>query len=231
MNKIIEYQKLDIELNRLKKSSLKSEDRNNLSKLKSYIVEYQGKGIQLENDAQGLIDEYSKLKSQYEANGKKVQKLLDTDINNITLDEVDGYFSTLNNLSNELFMLERNIDIIITKINNSLKNFDTTKKNIIKAKEKFKECKEKCEKDAQSVAPKIQEIEDKMASLESTIDTALLSKYKTIKNDKIFPVFVENNNGHCNGCMVEIPTSKLNKLKAEGTIVCEQCHRVIYNKK
>ena len=230
MKKIIEYQKLDLELNKLKRSSLKNEDRNNLTKLKGYIVEYQGKGIQLENDAKALLEEYTKLKSQYEANGKKVQKLLDTDISSITLEEIDNYFSTLNSLSNELFMLERNIDIIITKINTSLKNFDTTKKNIIKAKEKFKECKEKCEKDTLAVAPKIKAIEEKMKVLESEIDAGLLAKYKTIKNDKIFPVFVENNDGHCNGCMVEIPTSKLNKLKNDGTIVCEQCHRIIFNK-
>ncbi|MGN0961765.1 MAG: C4-type zinc ribbon domain-containing protein, partial [Christensenellales bacterium] len=37
-------------------------------------------------------------------------------------------------------------------------------------------------------------------------------------------------NGHCSGCRVEIPTAKINKLKAEGTIICEQCHRIIYNK-
>ena len=51
---------------------------------------------------------------------------------------------------------------------------------------------------------------------------------KTMKNDKIFPVFVSLKEGHCAGCMVEIPTSKINKLKSNGTIVCEQCHRIIY---
>ena len=44
------------------------------------------------------------------------------------------------------------------------------------------------------------------------------------------PVFVMINNGHCGGCRVEIPTSKLNTLKKDGKIICEQCHRIIYTK-
>ena len=73
-------------------------------------------------------------------------------------------------------------------------------------------------------------VEAKMSSLEKEIDEDLMSKYKTLKSDKIFPVFVGFNDGHCSGCRVEIPTSKVNKLKTDGTIVCEQCHRIIYNK-
>ena len=80
------------------------------------------------------------------------------------------------------------------------------------------------------IAEKIQEIENKMKSLEKDLNPELFAKYKAIKNDKIFPVFVSFANGNCSGCRVEIPTSKINKLKSEGSIVCEQCHRIIYYK-
>jgi predicted nucleic acid-binding Zn-ribbon protein len=69
-----------------------------------------------------------------------------------------------------------------------------------------------------------------MKSLEKDLNPELFAKYKAIKNDKIFPVFVSFANGNCSGCRVEIPTSKINKLKSEGSIVCEQCHRIIYYK-
>ena len=64
MKKMLEYQKLDMELNKLKKSSLNSSDRANLEKLKGIIVEYHNKGFQLESGAKSLIDEYAKLKDQ-----------------------------------------------------------------------------------------------------------------------------------------------------------------------
>ena len=69
-----------------------------------------------------------------------------------------------------------------------------------------------------------------MSALEKDIPQDIFAKYKTLKGDKIFPVYVALDNGHCSGCRVEIPTSKVNKIKAEGSIVCEQCHRIIYNK-
>lgn len=230
MKKILEYQSLDLELAKLKKSSLNNADRANLSKLKNYIVDFHNKGFKLEDDAKVLLNDYLKLKKQYDANCDKVQKLTSTTLDDISLDNVEGFLYQINSLSSELFLLERNINIIITKIKESLKNFDITKKNIIKAKEKYNDCKEKCEKQVESVAPKISELEKKMKAMEKEISQDLLAKYNSIKADKIFPVFVALDNGHCSGCRVELPTAKVNKVKADGSIVCEQCHRIIYNK-
>ena len=162
------------------------------------------------------LDDYNKLKNQYDANVDKVQNLTKTDLNSVVIDDVDSILSKINALSSELFLLERNINIIITKIKTSLKDFETTKNNIIKAKQKYNVFKAKYEQDLASVMPKIKEIEQKLKSLEPNLDKELFAKYKAIKADKIFPVFVPFSNGHCSGCRVEIPTSKVNKLKTEG---------------
>ena len=230
MNKILEYQKLDIELNKLKKSNVNSAEKNNMSKLKGYIVEAHDKGMKLEDGAKDLFNDYLTLKKQYDENYKKVQELLNTDVNSIALDNVDYVLSTINSLSSELFTLERNLNIIINKIKSSLKEFEVTKNNIIKARQKYNEFKSKYEQGVKDITPRIKEIEDKMKDLEKDLDVELFNRYKTIKGDKIFPVFVSFDNGHCSGCRVEIPTSKVNKLKSDGTIVCEQCHRIIYLK-
>ena len=230
MNKILEYQKLDLELHKLKKSNVNSVERNNMNKLKGYIVEAHDKGMSLENDANALLEDYKNLKKQYEANAKKVQSLINKEMESIELDDVDAILSTINSLSSELFLLERNINIIITKIKQSLKDFETTKNNMIKARTEYNEIKAQYEKSLKSLEPKIKEIEDKMTSLEEEIDAEVLAKYKSMKGDKIFPVYVSYDNGHCSGCRVEIPTAKANKLKNEGKIICEQCHRIIYMK-
>lgn len=230
MNKILEYQKLDLELNKIKKSNINSVEKNNMNKLKGYIVDAHNKGMTLEQDANSLLEDYKNLKKQYDANSNKIQSLIATDLASVELDNVDNLLSTINSLSSELFLLERNINIIITKIKQSLKDFEVTKNNMIKARSKYNEFKTSYEKSLKNLEPKIKEIEDKMKALESEIDSATLAKYKTMKNDKIFPVYVSFDNGHCSGCRVEIPTAKANKLKTEGTIICEQCHRIIYMK-
>lgn len=230
MNRILEYQRLDIELNKLKKSNLNNEDKANMAKFKGYFGDSQNKAFALENDAKKLIQEYTNLKKQYEQNFEKVQKLTNTNLDNVSLEDVDGILSNINSLSSELFLLERNINIIITKIKNSLKDFEATKNNIIKAKQKYNEYKAKYEQGIKNVEPKIKEIEEKMKGIEKEIEPDVLAKYKAVKADKIFPVYVFYNEGHCSGCRVEIPTNKINKLKTEGKIVCEQCHRIIINK-
>ena len=228
MNKILEYQKLDIELNKLKKSNMNSVEKSNMNKLKGYIVDAHDKGMGLETGAEDLLKDYENLKKQYEANYKKIQTLINKDVKTIELEDVDNVLSAINSLSSELFLLERNINIIITKIKASLKEFEVTKNNMIKARTKYNEMKSAYEKSLKQIEPKLKEIENKMLTLETEISPELLNKYKTMKTDKIFPVYVGFDNGHCSGCRVEIPTARINKLKTEGTIVCEQCHRIIY---
>lgn len=227
MKKMLEYQKLDMELNKLKKSNANSVEKSNMAKLKEYIIDAQDKGMKIEADAKDLLSDYDKLKKQYDANYEKVQKLTNTDLSKVAIDEVDGLLSNINSLSSELFLLERNINIIITKIKESLKNFDATKKSIISYKQKYNIFKEKYEQNIKSSMPRVKEIEEKMQEMEKTLDPELFAKYKAIKADKVFPVFVPFADGHCSGCRVEIPTAKANKLKADKMIVCE-CHRIVY---
>ncbi|MBE5758098.1 MAG: hypothetical protein E7345_04150 [Clostridiales bacterium] len=229
MNKILEYQKLDMELLKLKKSNLNSEDKNNMNKLKSYIIDAHDKSNQLDSSAKELVNDYNKLKAQYDKNFEKVQSLTKTELSSISSEEVDNYLSTINSLSSELFLLERDINMIISKMKSSLKEFEVTKNNTIKARQKYNEFKAKYEDGMEKITPKIKAIEDNMKALEKDLNPELFAKYKAIKNDKIFPVFVSLSGGHCAGCRVEIPTSKVNKLKSDGTIICEQCHRIIYH--
>ena len=57
MKQMLEYQKLDIELNKLKKSNANSVERSNMAKLKEYIIDAQDKGMKLETGAKSLLDD------------------------------------------------------------------------------------------------------------------------------------------------------------------------------
>lgn len=229
MKEILEYQKLDIELNKLKKGNANSVEKSNMTKLREYITEAQNKGLNLEAGAKDLLADYEKQKKLYEANLEKVQKITATDLSKVSADEIDEILSSINALSSELFSLDRNINIIITKIKESLKDFDNAKQNIIKAKQKYNIYKSKYEQDIKATMPRIKEIEQKMAEMEKSIKPELLEKYRTLKSENVqLPVIVPMVGGHCSGCRVEIPMAKANKLKTEKSIVCE-CHRIIYS--
>jgi fructoselysine-6-P-deglycase FrlB-like protein len=115
-------------------------------------------------------------------------------------------------------------------IKNILKEFENTKIAAIKAKETHKESKAKYEALVAEINPKMEAVKKEMLALEGSINEKLLAKYKAVKRDNVYPVFVTLNNGNCGGCRMMIPMGKVNKIKTDGYIVCEHCGRVIYIK-
>ncbi len=230
MKKMLEYQRLDIELAKMEKLIVKNDNKTNLSKLKAYILDFKNQAYKLEESARALVADYDKLKAQYQNNVDKIQQLNNTNLHTITLDKVDGMLYQINSLSSELYMLERNINSVLLKIKESLKNFEIIKKNMDTAKAKYNECKELCDKQEEQIKPKITDLQNKKKAMEKELNAELFAKYKELKADLGVPVFVPVDNGHCGKCRVELPTAKLNKLKADGSIVCGECHRIIFNR-
>jgi predicted nucleic acid-binding Zn-ribbon protein len=76
---------------------------------------------------------------------------------------------------------------------------------------------------------KIAELKEKLSEQAKKVDKTLLAKYKQKSAERI-NVFVEEVAGKCGGCRMEISASKLNTLKANGFIECENCGRIIYTK-
>ena len=78
------------------------------------------------------------------------------------------------------------------------------------------------------VAPKIAAIQKQIAELESKVkDKDLYEKYKTMKANGIFPVYVPLENNFCGGCKVELSLNFIEKLKNQKMLTCEHCGRII----
>ncbi len=224
IDKILKYQDLDKQARALEKESSNMEEKQIMNKMIAFVKDAQNKSLGLENSAKQLVDDYKKTKSEYETTLKNIQKLVNEESHN------DKTFNLINTYSSDLYMLERKLNIIVTKTQEILKQFGAAKNNVLKAKQKHKECKEKYESKIKEINPKIEKIRQEQKKLESEIDDKVLTKYKSVLHDNIFPVFVPVSNKSCGACRIEIPMGKLNKLKNDGYIICEQCGRFIYNK-
>lgn len=228
MEKILQYQRLDVELHKLVRATENSEEKAVMNKMIAYVKDAQNKSLAIENNAKKVVEDYKLLRKKYEECNKKVQAIItNSDYHNIKFDET---YKKINALSSELFMIERNLNITINRAKELLKEFEVTKNNVMKARGRHKDSKDKYEKLISSYAPKIEDIKKQMKDLEKTVDPKQLEKYRSIKNDKIFPVFVPLQNNLCGGCRMEIASGKLNKLSTEPYIICEHCGRVIYKK-
>lgn len=228
MKTILQYQKVDMELKKLMRSVNSSEEKEVMNKMMAYVKEAQNVSNGLENKAIKVLEEYQNLKKNYDDKVKKIQTLTSkTDYK--SEEDFKVAFAQINTLSSDLYMLERNLNIFINKAKQLLKDFEVTKNNVIKARGKFKTSKENYEKSVSAVEPKIEELKAQLKALEKTCNPVLLEKYKAMKNDHIFPVFVPLLDGkNCAGCRMEMASSKLNKLSTEPYIVCEHCGRLIF---
>ena len=224
IDKILKYQDLDRQIRALEKESSNMEEKQIMNKMIAYVKDAQNKSAQLESQAKQLVDDYQKVKSEYDLALKNIQNLVDSKTQN------DRTVNLINTYSSDLYMLERKLNIIVNKSQEILKQFSVAKNNVLKAKQKHKECKEKYDSKINAINPKIKKLRQEQKKLEPEIDEKALAKYKNVLNDNIFPVFVPVAGNLCGGCRMEIPMGKMDKLKNDGYIVCEQCGRFIYNK-
>lgn len=224
IDKILKYQDYDRQIRLLEKESANMEERQVMNKMIAIVKEGQSKSIELENNAKKLVEDYEKTKSEYETTLKNIQKLIEAN------NQTDKTINLINTYSSDLYMLERKLNIIVTKTQEILKQFGVAKNNVVKAKQKHKEYKERYDSKLSDIMPKIERLKEEKKKLEADIDEKILAKYKSVLNDNTFPVFVPVTNKLCGGCRMEIPMGKMDKLKQDGFIVCEQCGRFIYNK-
>lgn len=225
---LLEYQKLDGKLLALKRDLEKNEVKQTLNKVVVLVKDSQNKLIELEAKAKLSIQEYEKSKADYEKTYTELAKLSKQDVEKLDENQMNDNIEKASQLVNVLSVLERALSSQAENVNAIIKNFEVCRNNIVVYRQKYKESKLKCDELESSTKPKVEEIKKQMHALEKDIDAVLLAKYKQIRQDRIFPVFVPLNNNACGGCSMEMPAALMNKLKADGYLECEQCRRYIY---
>ena len=226
--KLLEYQKLDGKLLNLKRDLDKNAAKQTLNKVVVLVKDSQNKLLELENKAKVAISEYEKYKAEYEKTVAELNAINKNSIESMTEEQLNANIEKANNLVNLLGSLERGLSSQAKTVEEIIKNFDVCRNNIVAYKQKYKESKAECDKVEENAKPQFEAIKKQMLEMEKDIDKTLLAKYKHLRQDKIFPVFVPLNNSSCGGCSMEVPAALMNKLKANGYLECEQCRRYIY---
>ena len=228
MKNIIKYQEIDIELEKLKKKKNAFEELKVIERMKNIVKNAQNNSIKLESDAEELLSEYNRLKEAYKRQHTAIEKLVAKNVEKMNQEEVNTDLVAINSISSELFMIERNLNIVINKISQALRDFENNKKTAIMARNKHKEAKDSYTKKIEALEPKIQKLIQVLKELEPGLNHEIFTKYNSYKNDGIFPVFVNLNGDACGYCRMEIPKNKLDNLKKDSYIICEHCRRVVY---
>jgi len=228
IKKILDYQTKDFEIIKLERTLNESADKKILDNLVELVRTSQNTSAMLEKEAEETLLQYNNMKKNYEDNIKLYENLNKKEIEKLTETELGEIMKLANNISTNLNIMEKKLLQQADKINNILAEFENTKKRYNSAKEKHKIHKEKFNKQTEEIQPQIDKLVLDLKTMEKGIDTNLLSKYKVRRQDKIFPIFVAVNSNSCGGCMMELASGQIEKLKKDGFLECENCHRIIY---
>lgn len=231
LKNILEYQKIDSELHALELRLARSENKKLCIVLSQSAKDAQLKSTQLETKAGDEMKRLEEAKKKFTQYLKLTDHLAKQDIEKMTKDEMEQNLTYKKNLSDNLGLLDKEISMIATNINAILGEYNKTRTSYQEAKEKYCASKAAYDKEVLEIEPKKKEIEKKLASFEKNVDPALMQKYKALRGDKIFPVFVPILNANsCGHCRMQLSASAISKLNREGVLVCENehCRRIIY---
>ena len=228
IEKLLQYQKLDGELRKVNRELATCPERVTMNKMITFVKDAQNKISAFGRKADELLAEYDREKAEYSKTLKTIEKLSKIDVSKSKGDSLEGMANQINTASSELFGLEKKLNAISSKSRSVLRDFSATRDNVIKARNMHKDSRNKYDNLEQSLKPKKAEILSKMAALEKEADKTMLAKYKSMRNDNIFPVFVPVKGTLCGGCRMAVPSGQLDKLKSTKMAHCEQCGRILY---
>lgn len=228
IQKILDYQTKDFEIIKLERQLANSPDKAILSNLVLLVKETQNASALLEKEAEDAVLQFNNLKKTYTDNISFLEKISKQDTDKLDDEKATEVFEKINEISSNLATLEKRVLGMADKINNILSEYNLAKKRYFSAREKHAIHKERFDKLNDEIAPMISALEKELQALEKGIDKTVLAKYKTRRQDKVFPIIVPVRDSSCGGCMMELPSAQIEKLKRNGFLECENCHRIIY---
>ena len=230
IDKMLEYQKKDLELIKLEREVNEGESKRILNEMVERSKDAQAKSVQLEKLAGELNAEYEKLSKTFEDNSSKLEMISKMNFDNVSEKELENYEKLANSINSNLAVLEKKLIHLAENINNVLNQFEQAKKNYNLAREKHSVHKQKYDELLAQLQPRIDEIQKQLGVLEKEVEPVLLSKYKQKRIDKTFPIFVSEYESTCGGCRMALSYAAMGTLKENGYIECEHCRRIIYKK-
>ena len=229
MQEILKYQEIDSEIKKLEAQIADNVNRKNAIKMQQFLKDAQSKLVEFEKRADDTIKAYNQYKEIYNKMAKNLEVAeKNSSSEDITkseglLDAIDTITSNLSKLDKEMASIVANCTSIQNEVTSIMKSARNAKANLQKYKDDFA-------KDKEEMDAKIAVLKEDLAKQAKKVDKTLLAKYKQKSAEKA-NVFVAEVSGKCGGCRMGISASKLNTLKADGFIECENCGRIIYQKK
>lgn len=225
---ILKYQALDKKLKSIKSEVQNNSSQKELQDLTLTIKTAQAKILELEQISKKLLAELDKLMEVQKKGLLYVEKNSKADLNGMSAKDLQDFDNKMEQTASELAELDSRISMHNSDVKKVVLDYKMYRKKILEAKEKREKLRSEVDELTNQKTPEYAELKKSMEELEKQIEPSTLAKYKSLKQDGIFPVYVPLATNRCSGCRMELSVAALDKLKNNGVYECEQCRRMIY---
>jgi len=230
MEKMLKYQEIDGQLKKLAASLNQSEESVKGKKLSAFLKEAEEKLKKMDRRADELNTYIQKLKANYQQSTKNFHELEEGVEHAIDKEELNYLSKKLADVSKTLANIEKELANALKEMEDIAKRYDEIRAKVPSARAQYKECRAKFDIKKKELEPQVSALKEQLAVLEKEIDKKVMEAYQKLRGQNIYPVIVPLVGSNCGGCQMDLSIGEVGKLEANGFVVCENCHRLIYKK-
>ncbi len=229
LQKILEYQKIDMEKFKMEKEIEENKDRIAVLKLQQNIKSIESTLIKMDKDVAEYKTFLKKLSDKISECSKKVTELVNRAEIAEKQDEFDDIMVNADKVMEIVLSYEKEADALKKKLDSLNKTYKELKNQYVENLGYHSEAKNKFNVYKKSIEPKAVELIKRLDAASKDLSGDLFEKYKRLRNNKIMPAIVKLlGDSQCGGCFMELSVDCKTKLNANKIVECENCGRLIY---
>ena len=231
MNTVLEIQKLDAQKRKLKSNLNNSKESKLLEQFTKVMKEGRQFVANVSSAASEMVKEYNEISKKYQAFLGKAEITEKQSIEKSSVESLNVLIDSSSSLASDCAFMEQRMRELTDKSTKLLNDYTLAMNQLKETKKKVDALKEMIAKMQDGLTPQLAEIDKQIQTLEAKANKEAYEIYKKMLNDNIFPVYVHLNGNRCGGCQMELPLSFVERLRIKGQLPCEECRRIILDKK
>ena len=225
---ILNYQEIDRKLYQLERELAGSAERKKYVKLKKYMEAASERLDSLDAKAESMKREAEALEEKYAVTEAALVEFEHME------EMVEGgadlafYKKKATMHLDRMKKLKADIAALEEAIKAADKEFKELKADVIAKQAEYKVAREEYNALKESKEGEKSAIDAELAKAAAGIDEGVMTRYKSKRKEKLFPVYSQLYSGRCACCSMEPPIAAQSKLSGGATIECDNCHRILY---
>ena len=229
LDKLWQFQQVDMEADRFETKMRQSEKRQTLLKQRSFLMDQQENMKKLENDVAAMSDRLEAVNDEAERLQKVLASLMEELEKNPpkTAEEAEAQMEPVQKLMDSLTRYEQEL----SKMRRDAETKDRQQREIrvraARTKAEYDQLKKEYDVEFKQDSETLKQMRAKTEAESAKIDAGLLEKYHSIKQH-CTPPMAKLIDGQCSGCFMNLPSATLLALKDGSKLVTCECGRIIY---